>query len=81
MEDTIDKITKCKEEVSKINATYSAKAIALEAIKKNIQEEKEYFRPTIKFKKESPKITKVYKGKPRLVYSTLEHFDIKQLQH
>lgn len=77
MEDTLDQIEACKRELERINATYSKKAKALDAIKRNIEDEKEYFHP------EKDKIVvrpKVWKGKPRLVYPILEAFNVKEFQ-
>ncbi|GJQ72211.1 hypothetical protein Trydic_g3302 [Trypoxylus dichotomus] len=76
MQDTLEQIEACKSEIQRINATYSQKAKALEAIKRNIEEEKEYFHPERKVVHKP----KVWKGKRRLIYPELEKFNTKDFK-
>lgn len=78
MEETLEQINTCKHELERIHATYKEKAMALEAIKRNIEDEKEYYHPQ-KSKRVLTK-PKVWKGKPKLVYPVLEKFNVKEFQ-
>lgn len=76
MEDTLEQIAACKNELQRIHATYNQKAKALDAIKRNIVDEKDCLHAEkSKVSRSKPKI---WKGKTRLVYPVLEKFNIKE---